>query len=423
MNGIELILTFKDNFAYLTEDHELTLCNLDLPDYIESFKYPVSWHIKIIKYHEDQNFIFAEILQYFNSEIEFTDYQLDNSELFNTITKINFRSINTSKLLSVINTHNSNITDINDSYSKLYDTETFETKEINLNNKEITEKSLATRNNTFSKYETFSIPIKDLQFEFGCVSFSKKLKNYEQSIKFSILNYDIRAEFDAIKNYFANVLKTKRINVFTEIKFVNWEISEVLAQSPEISKINSKTIDSVKFEFVGDFLKKKKNFNIDKSLFTMDECFAMMTGDENNSNAFYKNDKDLFEDILQITNTKHYKHLRLLSSKHAYHIMKLRFVLKPFSFVFLIEGEKMYHIIWETLDTEEATYIWHIEKNKEKLKQKLNTIEDILNTIKFQGKTAYINSKDENYHRIYHDYSEFIDGFIKWKSEIESYLI
>ena len=85
-----------------------------------------------------------------------------------------------------------------------------------------------------------------------------KIKNQEHPIKFSIINYDIRSEFDAIKNYFANFLKTKRINVIAELKFTNWQISETIAESPEISKINSKTIDSVKFEFVGDFLKKKK---------------------------------------------------------------------------------------------------------------------------------------------------------------------
>lgn len=418
MIGLELILTFKEKNAYIIPNKALPLENLDLPDIIENFKYPVSWLIKVIKYNETDKLIFAEVIQYFNSEIEFTDYQLNYSDILKEITLINFRSINTSKLLSVINTESSAYSIVDSDYPTENDFNNIIKTSVNLTETTINE-SIA-KDIHFSKFENFSVPIKDLQFEFGCVSFMKKIKNQEHPIKFSIINYDIRAEFDAIKNYFANFLKTKRINVIAQLKFTNWQISETIAESPEISKINSKTIDSVKFEFVGDFLKKKKRFDIDKSLFTMDECFALMNGNDNNSNAFYKNDKDLFDDILQISNTKHYKHLRFLSSKHAYNIMKLRFVLKPFSFIFLIEGEKMYHIIWETLDTEEATYIWHIEKNKEKLKQKLNTIEDILNIIKVQGKTAYINSQDENYHRIYHDYSEFIDGFVKWKSEIET---
>lgn len=421
MNGLEIILKFNGNNAFLSDDRPIPIKNLDLPDIIESFKYPVSWLIKIIKYHESEKLIYAEILKYFNSELEFTDYQLKNENIFTKIAHINFRSVNTSQLLSVIKTEDSEVSDYKNDYPNSEDLfiTTIDTDNKYDNNiKKINQKEIK-----FSEFVNFSIPFKELKFEFGCVSFSKKVKFHDVPIKFSIINIDIRAEFDAIKNYFSNFLKSKRINVFAEIVFVNGDISEIKASSPEISKINNKTIDSVKFEFVGDFLKKRRNFDIDKSLFTMDECFALMNSNENNTNAFYKNDKDLFDDILQISDTKHYKHLRFLSSKHAYKIMKLRFVLKPFSFIFLIEGEKMFHIIWETLDTEEASYIWHVEKNKEKLKLKLNQIEDIINIIKVQGKTAYINSKDENYHRIYHDYSEIVDGFVKWKSEIESFLI
>jgi hypothetical protein len=42
--------------------------------------------------------------------------------------------------------------------------------------------------------------------------------------------------------------------------------------------------------------------------------------------------------------------------------MKIRFVLNPYSFVFLLSGEQNYFVILETLHTEEATYIWNILK-------------------------------------------------------------
>jgi hypothetical protein len=44
-------------------------------------------------------------------------------------------------------------------------------------------------------------------------------------------------------------------------------------------------------------------------------------------------------------------------------ILRIRFVLTPFSFLFLLHGNKKYHIVWETLNSEEATYIWHFEKS------------------------------------------------------------
>jgi hypothetical protein len=154
----------------------------------------------------------------------------------------------------------------------------------------------------------------------------------------------------------------------------------------------------------------------------MDEYFDTFADEKFKSNTFYSNDKELFEDLLTISNTKHYKHLRFLSSKHSHDTMKLRFVHKPFSFIFLIQGDRNYHIIWETLDTEEATYVWHITKDINLLKMTLRKIEDIINVIKVQGKTAYISSTEDPFRRIYHDYSELVDGFVKWKGELENIL-
>lgn len=425
MVGAEIIITFHADKAFLIPEKELPLNHLDLPEMIQAFKSPVSWLIKVIKHNPDEKLLFVEVLNYFECELEYTDYQLFHPDLFTPIEFINFRTINTARLLRFIDLERTSISD-NDTDYPSSDDFYIDNDEPDLKSKEPEKKIMPAidkpKDIIFTKHESFSVAIKDIRFGFGCVTFSKKIKGAADNVDFTIINYDIREEFDAVKNYFANILKTKRINVDAEITFTNWQITECKATSPEIARINDKTIDSVKFEFVGNFLKKKKNFDIDKSLFTMDDCFAMLNNEKLNSSAFYNNDKDLFDDILQISDTRHYKHLRFLSSKHAYHIMKLRFVLKPFSFIFLIEGEKMYHIVWETLDTEEATYIWHIEKDKEKLKLKLNKIEDILNVIKAQGKTAYINTYDDSYHRIFHDYSDFIDGFVRWKSELESIL-
>jgi len=43
-------------------------------------------------------------------------------------------------------------------------------------------------------------------------------------------------------------------------------------------------------------------------------------------------------------------------------ILKLKFTLSPFSFIFLLKGKEQYPIVMETVDTGEATYIWHFEK-------------------------------------------------------------
>jgi hypothetical protein len=149
------------------------------------------------------------------------------------------------------------------------------------------------------------------------VLFDKKLNDYYKTIEFTIDNYDIREEFDAVKNYFANVLNTKKIQVTATIELTDNEVTSKSAKSPEIDKINQKLIDNVKFEFV-KATKKKVTVDVDKNLFTMEEYFETF-GDENfKPNTFYNDEKELFEDLLKITNTKHYKHLRFLSSKHCH---------------------------------------------------------------------------------------------------------
>ena len=87
----------------------------------------------------------------------------------------------------------------------------------------------------------------------------------------------------------------------------------------------------------------------------------------------------------------------------------------------LIQGDRNYHIVWETLDTEEAR-MWHVEKDINVLKMEFRKVEDIINLIKVQGKTEYLNSTKDIVRRIKHDYSPFVNGFLKWKGELESIL-
>jgi len=103
--------------------------------------------------------------------------------------------------------------------------------------------------------------------------------------------------------------------------------------------------------------------------------------------------------------------------------MKLRFVLQPFSFVFLIAGEQHYHVVLETLDTEEATYIWHTDKSKTALMDTIKQIDKELNVIREKGRQAYLETNPQFFSRIVHDYSDNNKGFILWKGVLEERLI
>src|SRR5690606_31146020 len=93
--------------------------------------------------------------------------------------------------------------------------------------------------------ETFYVPLKNVRFKLGGVSFDKKFKEHKKTLELTIPNYDIREEFDAVKNYFANVLKTKKIEVTVDIEITDNEVTSIEAKSPEIEKIDKQLIDNV----------------------------------------------------------------------------------------------------------------------------------------------------------------------------------
>ena len=268
--------------------------------------------------------------------------------------------------------------------------------------------------------KSFSVPLKNLQFHYGGVSCKKLIRELDKSIAITLINYDIREEFDAVKDYFSNALGTSTIQMNVRIEVVDDQPKKIEAHSPEIARINQDLIETVRFQYVKEAVKKRVKIETEQTLLTMEEFFHSLSEQQLKASAFYEDERELAEDLLEVTKTKHYQQLRFLSGRHAHYLMRLRFVLKPFSFLFLLEGADHYHLVWETLDTEEATYVWPVEKDLAKLKLALKRIEDILQTVKAQGKQVYLSSAEKTYRRIFHNYKEGLKGFIKWKGELES---
>ncbi len=406
MTGLQLKILFKNSKAYLTENKPITIQEKSLNQNVKNFESLAYWEIRVISYVEEENRLFCEVLSYNPGKSEFDSNQKKLADRLDKIENISFDKINTSGLLSTILKTNKNS---NPRYLE------YKPRVKNLLTEPIAQELPISHIN-----ETFYVPMKNVNFNLGYVSFEKKFHEYPKNIELKIKNQDIREEFDSIKNYFANVLKTKKIQVRVNIRIENYEITSLNVNSPEIDKINKQFIDEVKFDFVKSTVNKKETEN---GLFTMEEYFETFTNDDFELRTFYHSYEDFLEDLLKISNTKHYKHLRFLSSKHSHEIMKLRFIHKPFSFIFLIQGIEYYHFVWETLNTEEATYVWHISKEIDVLKTYLGKIEEIIKDIKINGKREYISSTKDEFNRIYHDYSDSINGFMKWKKELERIMI
>ena len=412
MKGQVLKILFKEDMAFLTQEVALDFKQVEI-DYnhnLHKFKAPAFWTIKVINYIENEKRLHVEVLDYQVGETEFPYSQIQLADILMEIEKVTFKSIDTSGLLMTSGSTQP-IKILPPRPEIVYRRENPIYTEIKPNREPIKQ--------TYNK--PFSIPIKNITFISGGVSFEKKIQELGKSITFQIKNENIIQEYDAIKNYFASVLKTKKIEIFPNITTVDGEIISVNAASSEIEKIDKSFIEEVKFEFLN--VARSKELASNKQLFTVEEYLEMFAGEGINSKHIFKDDNDFFENVLKNSQTKHYRHLRFLSSKHKSDLLKLRFVHKPFSFIFLLSSISNFYIIWETLDTQEATYIWTFQNNVKNLRQILVHIDRTINLIIKDGKNDYINRNEENFNRVFHDYTDLQNGFKSWKDEIDKLIL
>ncbi|MGV7107479.1 TOTE conflict system archaeo-eukaryotic primase domain-containing protein [Flavobacterium sp. U410] len=267
---------------------------------------------------------------------------------------------------------------------------------------------------SFILEKQIKIAIEDLDFRYGNIGFEHIDKESNQRFDFEIENEEFRPEFEVLKPYFIKVLKSKFVMVDICAEIENGVILSQLAISVDIENINKEIVESVKFQFlnkgfIGQIPTSKQNI--------------LTTNELPENQNVYTNVENILEDLLKGKQYKHSQHIQLLAERHERNVMKLRFVLQPFSFVFLLAGEENYHIILETLDTEEATYIWHIEKSKSVLIDTIKQVDKELNIIRKKGRQAYLETNPQNFSRIVHDYSDDNKGLTIWKGLLEERLI
>ncbi len=407
MKGKKLKIKFYRNQACLTTDKFIRLEQLNLPPIAKVFEYQTFWSINVLNYNEDNKTIFCEIISYEVGNTDFDYHQKLISDKLNQVEIIRFKSIDTKSLLLNLKGHTAKTDSI-----EYMPVSRFESQ----SNKFVIKPQKTVIN------EEFFVPIKNVLFKNGGVSIFKKFNGYSETIELNIDNPYIMQEYDAVKNYFGNILETKKIKVIAAIEITDNEVTSTKVTSPEIEKINKELIENVKLEYIKSVIMKNDGIKNDKNVFTIEEFFETFADEKFNINNFYKDDSILIEDLLKISNTKHYSYLRFLSSKHLHKIMKLRFTHKPFSFIFLIQGVENYHFIWETLDTEEATYIWHTKKDNVESKNMLKKIDEVISLIKTEGKSNYTRSTKDPFKRIFHNYSNIETGFENWKKELEKVL-
>ncbi|MET3501855.1 superfamily II DNA or RNA helicase [Mucilaginibacter rubeus] len=264
--------------------------------------------------------------------------------------------------------------------------------------------------------EKIEVSIEQLEFRFGSIAFKYVIAEFNgKEVEFEIENLNIRPEFTVLKPYFIRFLKSTTVLVNIRATFQHNRLVFKSASSNDLDKLNREVIESVKFRFLNKEIIKSVQAGQENLL---DAGQLQGVGEQ----LIYTNEDDLLENILALKQYKHHRHLRYLSQKHERSILKLRFALEPFSFVFLISGNNQYHLVWETLDTEEATYIWHIEKSVYELERSIKRVDGLLGQIRIKGRQQYLETNPEQFSRILHDYSDDRKGLIIWRDLLEEKL-
>ena len=260
------------------------------------------------------------------------------------------------------------------------------------------------------------VPIEALDFRYGGIAFKFIVPGLQKELEFEIENDTLRPEFEVLKPYFSKVLHSKNISAEIHIEFEYGKLVSQLANSVDVDRINREVIEGVRYRY---FSKRYlgKAFPSGKVDNLLDSKQLQTEGE------LYNSGEELVEDILNQKHYKHSKYLRYLADNHESTIFKIRFVLHPFSFIFLLNGEEQFHFIMETLDTEEATYIWHYDKTLHNLPVTLKEINNHLSIIRNFGRQAFLEHAPSNFSRILHDYSDEKKGFINWKDALEETLV
>lgn len=256
------------------------------------------------------------------------------------------------------------------------------------------------------------VPFNDLEFRYGSIAFKFLVPEIDTELEFEIENLEVRPEFEVLKPYFSRVLKTKNVNVDIFAEFENKKLISQLASSDDIEKINHEVIEGVKFRFITKNILNSSSHKTNRTLLTVNEI-------QSGNHILYNNGEELLEDILKNKSYKHSLQLRYLAKHHQGTILKIRFLLSPFSFVFLLLGKQQFHIVLETLDTEEATYLWHTDKNKLAIANTMEYIDEQLHIIRNKGRQVFLDSNPLNFSKILHEYSDEKKGFIIWKDLLE----
>jgi hypothetical protein len=266
--------------------------------------------------------------------------------------------------------------------------------------------------------KTLEVPFNIITFFDGYVQFKAKLNNARSSCYVQIKNEYIKEEFDTIKNYISNYLKTKEIRAKVKFEYFNKKLKVLSANSIEIENITPQLIEEIKLNLIRGALKKNR-ISLKKDIYNASELLS-----EALSNKKITADNNVItKQLIETEKFLHSNQLKFLSKKHCSETMYLRFIPNPhFAFLFLLENNKNCFFIFETVDAQLATYIWVSKKSKKALMAKLEEVKKCIAIIKRNNRQEYKKTNPNDFFCIHHDYKSS-NTFNTWKERLDEIIL
>lgn len=265
--------------------------------------------------------------------------------------------------------------------------------------------------------KTLHVPIGAIEFRYGTFGVKYTVAELNQELDFEIENDNIRPEFEVLKPFLSKNHKKKHFEVRICAEFENGKLISQIAYSPDLDAITQNMVEGLTHTYVAkNYFGKSPKHAFENNILDAKQLQTL------SPNHLFDSEEALIECILHDKTAIHFRNVKYLAANHAASVFKIRFTLSPFAFVFLLQGKNQFHIVLETLNTEEATYVWHTAKDEMSLREKFTEIDHALTIIRNIGRQAYLASNPQNFTRLPHDYSDERRGFVVWKSSLEELL-
>ena len=219
-----LNIHFRNNNVYLTESKSLPIeqTNIERPVHFIDGAY---WKVRVLNYNSENGVLYVSIILHGIGDSSRLSNQPMLPTVINGIKRISFKDIPTHILLQSTFTPSKTYAPTQTQPDPPTAPNHTPNPASSSNSIPYAEwlKTVPIHQLAASKIEreikiTWSKAIKDITFQLGKVCFHHTIAELKQDVEFIIYNEALREEFDAIMNYFSNVLGTKKITVSATIK-------------------------------------------------------------------------------------------------------------------------------------------------------------------------------------------------------------